>query len=199
MSDPTGGYGPAIIGGGAAVVGGHMRNVAQRAESREQMAFQERMSSTAYQRAVEDMRLAGINPMLAYMQGGASSPGGAQAQISDIVSPAVSSAMHGRRLSQEIRNMKASADRDRSSANRERVQAQVHGVDVEVRREQAKLLKADTALRQMTREMMRMQMPGLKNQMKVDLSPVGITTQYLRRIREVLYGGGRLKAPSLKN
>ena len=37
--------------------------------------------NTAYQRATADMRAAGINPMLAVNQGGASTPGGAMAQL----------------------------------------------------------------------------------------------------------------------
>lgn len=48
-------------------------------EAQKSRDWSERMSNTAYQRAVIDLQKAGLNPILAYQQGGASSPSSATA------------------------------------------------------------------------------------------------------------------------
>ena len=61
-------------------------NYASMQSAREQMAFQERMSNTAHQREVADLRAAGLNPVLS-SNSGASTPVGSSYEAQNAASP----------------------------------------------------------------------------------------------------------------
>jgi hypothetical protein len=71
-------------------------NAASAEQAKIQMDFQERMRDSQYQTAVKDMKSAGLNPMLAYTQGGAGTPTGAMGQVSTAkVGNSIGSALAG--------------------------------------------------------------------------------------------------------
>lgn len=115
---------PALIGGVASAFGQASANQEAKESSLRQMEFQKETLRHQYQWGMEDMRKAGLNPILAYKQGGAGSASGADYTPGNVgaaavsgASTATSSALAARAQDSQLENiaadtrLKASQDR----------------------------------------------------------------------------------------
>lgn len=83
-----------VIGAAAGIGGGLLGNYLNSREMRKQREWMEKMSNTAHQREVEDLRNAGLNPILSATGGnGASTPQGQLIPMEDPVEKGINSAL----------------------------------------------------------------------------------------------------------
>lgn len=125
----------AIISGaatlGGALIGGHgqsQTNAANAAEAQRNRDFQERMRATQYQTAVEDMKAAGLNPALAYQQGGAGNVSGSTAQFQNPAAGAAESAASALQTFQAMRLNAAQIENINAQTDKTRQEEQMIGM-----------------------------------------------------------------------
>jgi hypothetical protein len=85
--------------------------------AKENRAFQERMSNTAHQRQVKDLRKAGLNPILSSKYGGATTPPGSALPVNIDSSKAVTSAIGAARSKADIEYVQAQTRAAETQAN----------------------------------------------------------------------------------
>lgn len=148
-----------LAAAGIAAAGGIISSALNAREARKNREFQERMSSTAHQREVADLRAAGINPAFRSM-GGASAPPGDRAEIEDVVGKGVSTALAAKQMQANI---------DLTKAQAEKLRMESASINMEWEAGKWDRLVSEKEISQMSAEQKRMELGFLRRQLEADI------------------------------
>lgn len=177
-------WAPSVFGAAASYFGQSSANATNRDIAREQMVFQERMSNTSWQRAVEDMRAAGINPMLAVSQGGASTPPGASTRVESVGKDAIS-ALNLRLLSEQLKNLQSERSLKNAQTNLADTQSETTFIDQMLKRKQAEVAAASA-------QSIRLDNVGRAVEAAIDANAFGKATRYAGRLNPIANSAARV-------
>ncbi|AXH73122.1 MAG: DNA pilot protein [Microviridae sp.] len=185
----TGGSGIGTAIGGAidgasdrssAKEGANNQNNFNAEQAQKQMDFQERMSNSSYQRSKADAIAAGYNPMIAYLQGGASTPSGASAQGVNAAEAGITAGRSTQQNSSLMSQQSAATSNLQSQTRLNSVTAEKTKADTLTSITAAQKNQADAAFAATSakavatrNKLQSLEIPGAENMMKADKSWVG--------------------------
>ncbi|AZL82859.1 DNA pilot protein [Apis mellifera associated microvirus 30] len=173
----------AALGGGSQLLGTYLDYSAQQQTNRnnkqmakDQMGFQREMSDTAHQREVEDLRKAGLNPILSTGGAGASTPAGASAtfqapRLGEGLKNAVASAMDAKRLNQEVKKSDADIDLVKASQATQATQAALNTANAVTAKANAERIAQENAI-------LKTQAPAIAKRAEADLKHAEIDSKW---------------------
>lgn len=151
----------------------------------DQSEFQERMSSTAYQRAMADMRLAGLNPILAFEKGGASTPPGGTTRVDPILDgKSISAALQVLFAQKELDKIEQETETLKSQDLQAATQAAKNRADTELSDAMRRKTEAEEKYTDFSAKHLYYALPAAENRADVEKSEVGKYGAWLDRIME---------------
>jgi len=103
MDPITGAIISGAVSGGGSIIGTYLQNQANARQQTRSQDYMTEMSNTAHRREVNDLRAAGLNPILSAMKGGASTPNISPAKMENALGSGVTSAVDTIRMTNELK------------------------------------------------------------------------------------------------
>lgn len=208
---------PAIIAAGGAILGGLISrsgqqetNASNAFQAQEQMQFQERMSNTAHQREVADLRNAGLNPILSGTGGaGSTTPAGAMARmenpdaaLGEAMGNSARSFNETRLADENVKNLKETntllrvqQDQTKADAALKSVDYNLRLKDVDMRAQQIKTEEEKTKAAMHEASILSNSAKGAELEGEIDETRYGALMRYIdRAVKSITGGSGAIRA-----
>ncbi|WNK14383.1 MAG: DNA pilot protein [Microvirus sp.] len=181
------------------MAGQQMTNMQQADMMNQQMQFQERMSSTAYQRASADMKAAGLNPMMMANGGmNASAPQGSPASPmvksgldADSVQKAISTALAVRQNEAQVENIQANTKKQDAETLTELRRPDLIAGQTVTERQRPGLVDAEVAESRSRERLYAAKEPIVKNEAITAGNEAAINSAVRKTADQLAYGGKR--------